>query len=363
VSRYRQLFLHAATSLLLAAAMVSPADAAPPTSTSAPRILIYGDSLTHSFNADWTWRYLLWQSLTDSGQGFDFVGPRTDVVEYTTWALNSQGYRNPAFDRDHAALGGMKFLGGYYQIASLARTYRPQVIVGLIGTNDLLQRTATVADLHTHWREQIAQARNADRGVDFVLVPIPDTWIAGVVDYNAMLKDVAAELNTADERVVVASTAPLAKLSDTFDHVHLTTSGQLKVANVVSRALASIGIGSGQPTTKPDPPDDHTWGPQPAANVSGTTVTVTWPAVTYASSENVWARDRATGAVRVRRNVTGKRTTLTGTAGHSYDMWLEPLKGYLPIGTTSNTIRVDVPSPEPTPTPTAEPPPTPTPSA
>lgn len=199
-------FVQLVVCILLSLMAATPAEAARQTSTSAPKILIYGDSITHSSSGDWTWRYRLWQSLTESGQAFDFVGPRSDVVEYTTWALNSQAYRNAAFDRDHASLGGMRFLDGYYQIATLARTYRPQVIVGLVGSNDLHRRTATVADLRAHWRKQITQARFVDRGVDFVLVPIPHTWIGGVSDYNAMLTEVAAELDTADQRVIVAPT-------------------------------------------------------------------------------------------------------------------------------------------------------------
>jgi hypothetical protein len=156
--------------------------------------------------------------------------------------------------------------------------------------------------------------------------------------------------------------AQLDRWLDTFDEAHLSASGQRKVANVVARALAELGVGNGEPASTPDPPDDHTWSPQPTATVDGTTVTVTWPAVTYASSINLWARDRASGATGLKRFVTGTSTTVTGLAGHSYDMWLAPVQGYLPIGTTSNTIRVDVPSAQPTATPTPSPSPTPTPS-
>jgi lysophospholipase L1-like esterase len=337
------------TGFLVAATICTPAQAAPrpapaPASSDQPKIMLYGDSLTHSFNADWTWRYRLWQSLTEAGQSFDFVGPRNDVVEYTLWKVGSQGYRNPDFDRDHAALSGMKFMDGPYQPGVLARTFRPEVIVACIGANDLVRGDSNIDHLRDHWLKQIAQARTVDRGVDFVLVPLPQVWLAGFADYNAMLGDVATQLNTSAERVIVAPLANLDQKTDTFDGAHASTSGQRKIAATVAQALSQLGIGDGQEATAADPPDDHTWAPQPAATVDGTTVTVSWPAVTYASSENVSARDRASGAVGTRQYVQGESMTFTGVAGRSYDLWLSPVKGYLPIGTTSNTIRIDIPA-------------------
>jgi len=316
----------------------------PPAAAQPPKILLYGDSLTHAFSSNWTWRYRLWQSLTEAGQEFDFVGPRNDVVEFTTTRVNSQEYRNPGFDRDHAALARTRFLDGQYQLEDLARDYQPSVIVGFIGANDLVQGVS-LADLDEHWRAQIDLARKHSYGVDVVLVPLPQTWHARFVDYNTMLGEVAAEMDSDRARVVVAPLAVFGPWTDTFDYTHLSTSGQLKVAAVVAQALAQLGIGSGKLATTPDPPDDFTWAPQPAATVSGTTVTVTWPAVTYASSQNVWTRDVETGVITSKRFVTGQSTTLPGVAGHSYDLWLAPVQGFLQIGTRSRTVRVVVPAP------------------
>lgn len=305
--------------------------------------MIYGDSLTHAFNSDWTWRYRLWQSLKESNVSFDFVGPRNDVIEYTTLRYGSQGYRQPGFDRDHAALAGMRFMTGGYQLNSLARTYRPNVIVGLIGFNDLLVGTS-VADLERHWRQQIDQARRYARGVDIVLVQIPQTWWNNVTQYDDMLVRLAGELNTAAERVVVTARANFDASSDVFDNAHFSSAGDLKVAAVVAQALAKIGMGSGQLATTPDPPDDHTWAPVPTASVESGTVTVSWPSVTYASSENVHIRDDNTGTTEVKQYVKGTSLTFAGSAGHTYSVWLAPVRDYLPIGTASLPIRIDVPA-------------------
>jgi hypothetical protein len=136
---------------------------------------------------------------------FDFVGPRTDVAEFTTKKLNSWQYRNPQFDRDHAAMRGMQFLSGYYQLDQLAQDYQPDIVVASIGGNDLV-KSASLDDLRAHWREKIAQARTNAPGVDFVVLPLPQTWFSGFADYNTMLAEVAAELDTPDERVVVGAT-------------------------------------------------------------------------------------------------------------------------------------------------------------
>jgi hypothetical protein len=348
-------WIFAVTGVLFATA--APGSAADP---EPQRIMIYGDSLTHAFNSDWTWRYRLWQSLNASGTSFDFVGPRSDVVEYTTWRLGSQGYRQPNFDRDHASLVGMKFLTGYYQIGSLARAYRPDVVVGFIGFNDL-RVGSSVADLEQHWRQQIADARLYDHGVDIVLVQVPQTWWNNVTQYDDMLVRLAAEFDSADERVVVTARANFNVWSDVFDYAHFSRAGDLKMAAVVAQALAQLGIGNGKLATTPDPADDHTWAPVPTASVEAGTVTVSWPSVTYASSENVFIRDDATGTTSVKKYVKGTSVTFQGSAGHTYRVILAPVRGYLPIGTTSQPIWVDIPAPEPTPTPTPEPTQTPTP--
>lgn len=336
----RRIFSCCLAGALSALALVAAPSAAQAGAPSAPpKIMLFGDSLTQGFNGDWTWRYRVWQSLTEAGQAFDFVGPRNDVVEYTTWKLDSQGYRNPAFDRDHASLAGMKFMSGYYQLASLARSYRPDVVVGLIGVNDLLAGTS-VADLEAHWRDQIAQARNVDRGVDVVLVPIPETWAAGVVDYNAMLGRLAADLDTATERVTLAPLASLSMWSDTFDYLHPTASGQRKIAASVEGGLAQLGIGSGTAALAADPADDHQWAPVPSVTVAGGAITVAWSAVTYASSENVWVHDLTAGTSGVQRYVKDTSTTFQGVAGHQYSIWLVPVKGYGAMDTSSLPVEV-----------------------
>jgi len=356
MSRFHRAASAFAIALVVSLGGPAEADDVPP----APRIMIYGDSLSHGSSGDWTWRYRLWQTLVLQSVSFDFVGPRSDVVNYITRKSGGWAYRQPNFDRHHAALWGTRFIGGYYQIATLTPTYQPDVIIGLIGLNDLYDGVS-VGTLIEHWRAQIAAARTTKSGIDFVLVPIPHTWHAGVTTYNDALRTLAAELDTPEERVLVASTPQFSKWTDTYDFFHPTASGERKIAASVAAALNVLAIGNGNLYTK-DNPSAGPWAPALTATVDGSTIRMSWPAVTYATSENIQIVDAATGRRTYLNMVTGTSATFAGAPGGKYFLRLAPVKGYLPLGTYSSYVYVAIPTiePTPTPTPTVEPTPTPT---
>lgn len=342
------------TSLIICLGGPAVADTTTPT----VRIMLYGDSITQGSSGDWTWRYRLWQTLVSQSVKFDFVGPRSDVVTYSTRALGSLAYRQPYFDRNHAALWGTRFIGGYYQIATLTPVYQPDVIVGLIGLSDLYNGVPA-SQLIDHWREQIAAARAAKPGIDVVLVPIPHTWYAGITAYNDSLRAMAAELDTADQRVIVTSTPSFSVWSDTFDFAHPSASGERKIAAAVAEAFGNLGIGNGSLHTV-DNPSAGPWAPPLTATPDGTTIRLSWPAEGYATSENIQVVDAQTGQRKNITYVSGTSTTFSGSPAGKYFIRLAPVKGYLQLGTYSPYVYTALP--EPTPTPTPEPTPTPTPS-
>ena len=358
MSRFHRAASAFVMALIVGLGSPAAADDVPPT----PRIMIYGDSLSHGSSGDWTWRYRLWQTLVLQSVSFDFVGPRSDVVNYVTRKSGGWAYRQPYFDRNHAALWGTRFIGGYYQIDALTPTYQPDVIVGLIGLNDLVDGVS-VEKLMEHWRAQIAAARTTKPGIAFVLVPVPHTWYTAVTAYNEALRSLAAELDTPQARVLVASTPQFSKWTDTYDFFHPTASGERKIAASVAAALNVLGIGNGNLYTK-DNPSAGPWAPALTATVDGSTIRMSWPSVAYASSENIQIVDAATVRRTYLNMVTGTSATFTGAPGGKYFIRLAPVKGYLPLGTYSSYVYVAIPTtePTPTPTPTVEPTPTPTPT-
>lgn len=235
------------------------------------RIMAVGDSITHGSTGDFTWRFFLWKHLVASGVSADMVGPKQAPYGVEPWP---GAYADEDFDQDHAATWGdvMTPGGGHHDPTALLSGYRPDVVVVALGTNDLAWLGASPAELLDLARTWVATARATSPGTDFVIMEVPYTTRTAAGDqqagcahdpapvpcrataYNALLPGLAAELGTASSRVVVASVtgdyvmgadddAP----ADTYDLVHPTTRGQVKLAAGVADALSELGVGDAYP--------------------------------------------------------------------------------------------------------------------
>src|SRR5690348_9838970 len=83
-----------------------PPAAAPDPSTNPVRIMLTGDSITNGSSGDYTWRYFFDQRLRTAGVNFDFVGPWSDLIDYTTGEWGHHEYAACSFDQDHDSRGG-----------------------------------------------------------------------------------------------------------------------------------------------------------------------------------------------------------------------------------------------------------------
>jgi hypothetical protein len=143
---------------LLAAAVPSLLVVGVPEPT-AVRVLLVGDSVTQGSSGDWTWRYRLWQHLAASDTTVDLVGPRDDLLTPETGAFGSQDYVDPRFDRDHAARWGMSLADLDHPIEALVSTYRPDVVVELMGVNDLVWQQDGAAEVAGLLTDLVTDAR------------------------------------------------------------------------------------------------------------------------------------------------------------------------------------------------------------
>src|SRR4051794_28711463 len=113
----RRTIVRALTLLLTALMFVAtaPAHADDPV-----RVLIYGDSITHGSSGDWTWRYRLWQHLSDVGANVDFVGPRQGVLHLPDAgdAADDNTYAGGPFDSDSGAVWGQALTLPTYDLAN-----------------------------------------------------------------------------------------------------------------------------------------------------------------------------------------------------------------------------------------------------
>jgi hypothetical protein len=313
----------------------SPAHATPDEPV---RIMLVGDSMTQESSGDWTWRYRLWQHLTEHAVSFDLVGPRNDLWEYVEAHDGSQAYINPDFDRDHAARWGMPLAlmdqdppaGLGYTIGELINEFHPDVVVEMLGVNDLAFGNKTPAQLIGMLDDFVHQARAADPDVDIVLGQIPQPWRSDVATFNPMLDALADNLDTVHARVVSADTDADYSLVDSFDSAHPNARGELKIAAAFEDVLATLGVGP----VADRPLPEVSLGPRIPPVLSATgglrQVLLSWVRSPGSHQSEIWARDLTAGQDwhRVAEHATGTSATVSGLPGwHHVQLRTAPFKG------------------------------------
>jgi len=313
-------------------------------------LLLTGDSVTQGSAGDWTWRYRLWKHFELTGTPVDFLGPRDDLYDFNHFAPGSYDYADPGFDRDHAAVWASSFTSPSYAVADLVTRFQPDVVVELLGINDLVGNLDQPQTVLAETADYVAQARSADPGVDVVLTALPQTWIVGAEDYNAGLPALAEVLSTPRSRIVVARAQPLTKFIDTWDPAHLSATGEVKVAAAVADALAVLGIGEPYPRPLPQVPN----GPRRPASLRATAgadfADLSWVDPPGATGEYLWMRDVSVGEPW--RQVGGpfeKPDTWRAEGlerGHDYEFRLQATKGTaVAADIFSNPVRITRPQP------------------
>ena len=106
------------------------------------QIMLLGDSLTSPENGQRSYRYYLWERLTEAGLEFDFVGTRHDPARRSVWTATT----GLEFDPDHEGhpnyridhvLNGRD--DGRGSIELWLDAYTPDVAIVVLGTHDALQ--------------------------------------------------------------------------------------------------------------------------------------------------------------------------------------------------------------------------------
>jgi lysophospholipase L1-like esterase len=337
--------------LALAALVCVPVGSAPATAAPADgpvRILLVGDSMTQGSSGDWTWRYRLWQHLVGAGVSVDFVGPRDDLWDNVTGDFGSQAYVDPGFDRDHAARWGMSMTFPDIPIDDLVDAYQPDVVVEMLGVNDLQFLGETPAETEGVLRGFIADARSADPDVDLVLGRVPQPWLPKVVDFNARIDAMAAELTTPASRIVSAqSDAGLVREEDTWELFHPNARGDVKVAAGMADALSALGIGPPASRPLPDVPRGPRIPPFLVATSTLRNLHYSWLRSPGAQESEVWLRDLTVGEDwhRVAEHVADTTFDVAGLPGwHRFQVRVVPKKWNWRAAEDawSNVVRVEV---------------------
>lgn len=329
---------------LVASVADVPADLPSRAAPAPRRLLIAGDSITQGSSGDYTWRYRLWKKLTATAPGqVTFVGPSTQLYDNVNDRQGSPYYAVPFPGEAHAATWGALLYDEVDRVADEVRSTGADTLVAMLGINDIVWQGASAADIKGMYRTYVQRARAAAPGIDIVLCKVLSRYDFFSKEYLQVgearavataLKELATEMDTGSERVVVADTLSDwdAKL-DTWDSTHPNPTGETLIAQRVSAALAKIGLGTASPSIYETAP----WKVRPSA-----------PAVTAGAEEVTMAWDKVrTGATAMylEYNLTNERDGFQRlpygisdqtswhlsplVAGGMYEFRTVPIKGFM----------------------------------
>lgn len=217
-----------------------------PGSTTEPsektKILLVGDSVTHGYSGDLTYRYRLWQHLTAGKLNFDFVGPYTGVRnrDMSGPFQDEKGYKVSAFDHDHAAKSGQKING--LNISHWVKQYDADVVFIALGVNDMIVDKVSPKVTADRMEQQLRTIRANGFTGDIILSAPSQQYWPGVNEYSSYLSGLATKYNTSDARVLYApGPKEYTKTVHTWDALHPNASGEVLLGWEAAYAFYKLG--------------------------------------------------------------------------------------------------------------------------
>ena len=271
------------------------------------RIMLSGDSTTQGGSGDWTWRYRLWSHLDEAGEDVDFVGPFTGLYDTSKAEPEEHvhSYREPDFDQDHNALWGHTVAEARETIQEEVEEYDPDLLTLLLGLNDLVWFGTSPSELDLQFRDYVDNARAGNPDLHLVLAEIlpssraeeDEEFAAHVEEVNQNIAAMADELSTEQSPITVIDVADLEGFEpddDTYDGVHPSANGELKIAAAVADTLDDR-YSVGEPHDRPLPHIEEE-GPAGEPELTLTEITpgeveLEWTHVEGATSYWVWVRE------------------------------------------------------------------------
>ncbi|KAF7191961.1 hypothetical protein HII31_06606 [Pseudocercospora fuligena] len=236
------------------------------------KIMFVGDSITHGHEGDYTWRFRVWEWLRANDISFDFVGPYTgtiaplefeppqppraiedgdpkiDVDSYprVTWGYNEAVPLD--FDADHFATSGDRADRVHKLIQSRIEEYDPDMLLILLGTNDLAWGGLPPDELLGYYDLLLQNARKAKPNIKIAYGNVPGrTFVRlglanNILVVNNMLAKSCKRWSTPESPVHyvdVASeyTCGLDSCTAAFDGLHPNELGAYQIARAFSKTL------------------------------------------------------------------------------------------------------------------------------
>ena len=144
-------------------------------------------------------------------------------------------------------------------------TYQPDVVIEVLGTNDLLYGSSPEDALDVA-QQFVSEVRAARPDTALVLSTAPDIGYSHFSEYDDLLTSTAAQWSTPESPVVVSTPEQgWVGAVDTCDSTHPSAIGEVKIAAAQADALAALGIGAPAARPLPEPPV----GPRQPATLTG----------------------------------------------------------------------------------------------
>jgi len=191
------------------------------------KIMPLGDSITYGTSYAGSYRVRLEKLLAEQGITVQFVGSQINGPPELLSQAN-EGH------------GGWKIADIASQVPGWLATSKPDIILLLIGTNDIWVRPpstapADVTGALSRMQSLIELIRAQSPGVKLVVGTVPFTalwWNPYVIDYNAALKTLVEQKAVTDKDLFLVDIYSSLRAEDLVDGVHPTQSGYDRVAQV-----------------------------------------------------------------------------------------------------------------------------------
>ena len=198
-------------------------------------IVPIGDSITHGGRRpdEYSWRYPLFQILTDAGVNFDFVGAyKRGLVGNFKWP----DYKGKKFDTDHQGVYGIKTAKMRDRIKTERKkwSHAPDIALIHLGTNDQGAEDHTAAVVEP-LRDIIKMLREENPKV-VVLVGHLNFTGGAAAKIRPLVEAMVKEMNTKESPVITVhhykrfNADPKHRQTDTYDWAHPNPKGQKKMA-------------------------------------------------------------------------------------------------------------------------------------
>ncbi len=229
-----------------------------------------------------TYRYWLWNDLTENGYDVDFVGSWTEP-----------NFKNFTFDQDNEGHGGYstdELLHGvaddewdFGHLSQWIQGYDYDVVLLLAGTNDVVRGVPT-NDTVTNLKKiiKVVRQRNPRVAVFLTTLPPTKTYRQGLINLNQKILGIVEEMDTPESRVILVEQYygyDGAVDNQPPGYIHPNTSGEKKLAKNWYDALTSYIDGTlPTPIPTPSPTATSTAIPTTIATPGPTAIPTTEPA-------------------------------------------------------------------------------------